>query len=113
MLAGGIYMPDSDTLKLLRQEVFYNITEFKKIINEKNFKQLFGMIEGDKLVNAPKGFPDDFKEMDLLKYKSYSMVHGISEKILFSEKACEYSLGVFKAMLPLNKFLNRARFSAQ
>ena len=32
VLGGGIYRPPSDILKLLRQEIYYNINEFKTIL---------------------------------------------------------------------------------
>jgi len=107
MLAGGIYMPEANALKMIRKEVYYNAPEFKKIINDKHFKNLFGEIEGEKLVNPPRDFPKDFEDAELLKYKSYAVIHPISDAILFSEKAYEFSINVYSKMLPLNNFLNR------
>ena len=73
-VAGGIYMPDPDLLKKIRQEIYYNITEFKKILAEKEFVKYFRSIDDyEKMKNAPKDFPADFKDIDLLKFKSYTV----------------------------------------
>lgn len=48
MLAGGAYLPESQWLKAIRQEIAYNTAEFNGILNGKEFKQFFGEIEGEK-----------------------------------------------------------------
>jgi uncharacterized protein (TIGR02453 family) len=76
MLAGGIYMPQPEMLKRLREEVYYNTAEFKQIIHHKNFVKYFDkLIDEGKLVNPPKDFPKDFPDIDLLKHKNYTVVH--------------------------------------
>lgn len=107
-LAGGIYMPPSDILKKVRQEIFYNSEEFLEIIQNTNFVKLFNGIEGEKLVNAPKDFPKDFKHIDLLKFKSYIVVYNIKNEELFSEKMFNKSIEIFKEMKTLNSFINEA-----
>jgi uncharacterized protein (TIGR02453 family) len=107
-LAGGVWMPAPEILKAVRQEIYYNPQEFKKIINNKNFKQSFPEIEGEKLTRPPKDFPADFPDADLLKYKSYIVSHELSVKILSSDKLTDYVFKVLKLMYPLNKFINRA-----
>ena len=107
-LAGGIYMPQSEVLKKVREEIFYNIEEFKQIIGESEFARVFGkMDDSDKLVNPPKGFPKEFPDIDLLKFKSYVVVHSVPDKIFLSEGYPEYCLEVFTTLLPLNNFINR------
>ena len=38
MLAGGAYLPQGDWLKAIRQEIHYNATALKEILNQKDFK---------------------------------------------------------------------------
>lgn len=107
-LAGGIYMPPADVLKKVRQEIFYNSAEFLEIIQNKNFVKYFKEIEGEKLVKAPKDFPKDFKHIDLLKFKSYIVVHNIPNQNLFETNMFKKSIEIFKEMKNLNSFLNKA-----
>jgi uncharacterized protein (TIGR02453 family) len=107
MLAGGIYMPPPDVLKKVRQEVYYNAEVFKGILNGKEFKKTFRVMEDDKLSRPPKDFPADFKDIDLLKYKSYTVMHGVTDETLVGKNLPDYMVKVFKVMQPFNQFLNR------
>src|SRR6185436_17723592 len=42
LIAGGRWMPSSDHLKKIRQEIDYNGKKIKKILNDENFKKEFG-----------------------------------------------------------------------
>lgn len=110
ILGGGIYMPSSEDLKLIRSEIYYNIDEFKKIINDKNFVKYYTNIydDGQKLKTAPKGFPKDFADIDLLKFKSYTSLHIFNEKMAFDDNFADYIIKVFETTTPLNNFVNRA-----
>ncbi|MFC2151153.1 DUF2461 domain-containing protein [Bacteroidota bacterium] len=108
-LAGGIYMPPSDRLKAVRTEIYENIDDFKKILNDKNFKKHFKEISSeDKLKTAPKRFPKDFKEVDLLRHKHYTVIKYIDEGIITSEKFTDEVRETFKALYPFNSFINEA-----
>jgi uncharacterized protein (TIGR02453 family) len=109
ILAGGVYVPRPEVLKLLRNEIYFNSTEFIGIITDKNFLGYFGKIdEFDKLKKPPKDFPADFPAIDLLKYRSYTVVHTVSDQQVTAGDYAGYALEVFRAMLPLHRFLNRA-----
>ncbi|MCB0700412.1 MAG: DUF2461 domain-containing protein [Chitinophagales bacterium] len=107
-LAGGAYDPGNPWITQIRKEIDYNTKEFKKLINSASFKKYFGEIEGDKLKTAPKGFPKDHPEMDLLQYKSYLAVNRFDDKMVTSADFMKHCTNVFKAMKPFDDFLNRA-----
>lgn len=108
-LAGGVYMPEPDQLKRIRQEIYYNAKEFKSILADKRSKKFFtGLSEMDKQKLAPRDFPKDFPDVDLLKHKHYTVDHPVTDQQINSEKLREIVVQVFEAMLPLNRFLFRA-----
>jgi uncharacterized protein (TIGR02453 family) len=108
MLAGGAYLPQGPWLKAIRQEIAYNADEFKKILNNDDFKKYFGSIEGEQLKKAPKGYEPDHPEIELLKYKSFLASHKINDKNVTSESFLKHASEVFKALFPFDQFLNRA-----
>ncbi|MDD5569551.1 MAG: DUF2461 domain-containing protein [Bacteroidales bacterium] len=108
MLAGGIYIPDAEVLKCVRNEIFYNINDFKKIISSPKFKKYFNEIDGDKLVNIPKDFPKDFADAELLKFKSYNMVYFLKNEKLSSDDLLKLSVEIYKEMYHFNEFINKA-----
>lgn len=105
--AGGVYMPEPDILKAIRTEIYENIDEFKKIINHREFKTRFGEVWGSTLKIPPKGFPADFPDIELLKYKDYSMVQYVTDKEALSDTYTDEMKKAFRAMLPFNDFINR------
>lgn len=108
MLAGGAYMPEANWLRAIRQEIDYETKAFKKIIQSKSFKEYFGEMEGEKLVNAPKEYPKDHPEIELLKHKSFLATHKCKDSVVNSNDFLTHSTRVFKALYPFDTFLNRA-----
>lgn len=107
-IAGGIYMPESAVLKKMREEILYNTDEFKSIIHADEFKKVFGEVNGEKLKNPPKGFPKDFEDIELLKFKSYTVLHAVSDEQVMDPEFPENAINIFKKMKDFNQFINRA-----
>ena len=105
---GGIYHPQNDVLKVLRQHIFNHVDDFKKIIDNKPFNHYFKGIYGDQLKMAPKGFPKDFTDIDLLKYKDYAVVHQLNNDFFMENDVMKELIEIFKAQQPFNRFLNSA-----
>ena len=58
-MGGGLYMPEPDVIKKVRQEIDYNWDEFSKIIKQKKFKTVYKELqreEGMVLSREPKGY---------------------------------------------------------
>lgn len=108
MLAGGIYMPESPVLKKMRDELLYNMDAFKSITENSVFRKTFGEIHGEKLKNPPKGFPKDFEDIELLKFKSYTVVHSVSDEQVNDPGFIDYAVDIFHKMKDFNTFINRA-----
>ncbi len=107
-VGGGIYHPESSVLKVLRQHIFNDTKAFKHIINDKTFKAYFSQIYGDKLKMAPKGFPKDFSNIDLLKHKDYAIIHKLDNDFFLQDDVLTQLLKIYKIQKPFNDFLNTA-----
>ena len=108
IISGGIYKPKPNILKILRSEIYYNIEDFKNIIFNYKFRKYFNGIYGNKLKLTPKGFPKDFEDIDLLKYKSYVVLHQVNNNFWYKNDLIENTTDIFLALSPFNKFLNNA-----
>ena len=108
MLAGGAYLPESEWLKAIRQEIHYNSKEFKKILNSAGFKKFFGTMEGEKLKTTPKDYSADHPEIELLKHKSFLATHMLKDNDVLAGNFLKHAATVFKALYPFDQFLNRA-----
>ena len=105
-LAGGVYKPEPSVLKTTRQEISAFGDEFKAILEQDEFRNYFrGLSVEDKLKKVPQGFEKDDKMAEYLKLKHFIVTHPISDEQLLSENAVKEFTKIFKAMKPLNDFL--------
>jgi len=107
-IAGGSYQPMPDKLAAIRQEIDYNFDEFKSIIEHKEFVKHFGTLTGDKLQRPPKGYDAENPAIEYIKHKGFLAFLKIDDKNLTEKELSKHCLSAFKAMKPLNDFLNRA-----
>jgi len=109
ILIAGTHQPEPPKLKAIRQEIDYNVKDLNKILNNKDFKKYFdGLHDYDKLKTAPKGYPKDHPQIELLKHKSFLALHRIPDKQFTDKNLRTHLLKVAKAMKPLNVFLEKA-----
>jgi uncharacterized protein (TIGR02453 family) len=106
IIAGGAYMPPAAWLSAIREKIHDNSTEIREIIKNKEFIKYFGKIDGEKLKKAPKGYPTDHPDIELLKFKSYLVFDEVKDDFVLSSELFNHTIKVFKAMKPLNDFLN-------
>jgi uncharacterized protein (TIGR02453 family) len=111
-LGGGIFMPSPEALFAIRQEIFYNIDEFKAIMSEKKYHKFFGdtFFTVKKLSKTPKGFPSDWPDADLLRYKDYTTMYEMPDKYIMTDELLDRVVEVFRASVPLNRFIQRAMY---
>jgi uncharacterized protein (TIGR02453 family) len=109
MLAGGVYQPQPEILKLLRNEVYFHSSELKSIMEKPSFKAFFPHLgDFDKMKKPPKDFPADFPDVDLLKYRSYIVSQNIADNIVVTGNYQTQVLEMVKELQPFMAFLNRA-----
>ena len=70
-LACGFWDPNPADLKRIRQEIDMDADEYRDIINEPNFKRIWGELQGDAVKTAPKGYAKDHPNIDLLRHKQH------------------------------------------
>jgi uncharacterized protein (TIGR02453 family) len=106
MIAGGSYMPPSNWLSAIRENINDEPKKFLKIIAEKNFVKYFGQIEGEKLKSAPKGYKANHPLIDHLKFKSFLVTSNVTDEDVMSPGFLNHVINVCKAMKPFNDFLS-------
>jgi uncharacterized protein (TIGR02453 family) len=108
---GGVWMPEGDVVKNIRQEIDYNFSEWQKIINAASFRKAFGTLEhseGQTLLQMPRGYEKDNPAAEFLKLKSWVATHNISDEDLMKRGSATRVAKVFENLQPMILFLNRA-----
>ena len=107
MVAGGIYNPMPEHLKLIRAYIAEHHEEFRKLIAAKKLRSLMGDLQGDQLKRMPKGYFPGHPAEDLLKRKMYvfwtTLPPGLAET---PDLRAEISKRL-AAVSPIVEFLNR------
>jgi uncharacterized protein (TIGR02453 family) len=110
-VGGGIYQPEPDALKKVRQEIDYNFKDFKKIIGSKKFKSLYGDLDKSAeftLSRVPKGYEPDNPAAEYLKLKSYIAFFQIKDDELISKNLVRKTTEAFAVLQPLLDFINES-----
>ena len=108
--AGGFYSPMPDELAKIRQEIDYNFDEWKKIIDNKNFKKYFTKsVDGiESLQRPPKGYDENNPAIHYLKMKHFIVSKPFTDAELQNKLLVKDVAKVFETMKPMIDFLNRA-----
>ncbi|MDZ4666011.1 MAG: DUF2461 domain-containing protein [Bacteroidota bacterium] len=105
-LAGGLYGPEPDMLKAVRQEIDYNGAKFVKVLKSKPFSNYYkGLDDWDVLKTVPKGFDKENKYLEFLKNRHFIVSTKIKDKDLENPAKL---LAAFKAMYPFLEYLRQA-----
>jgi len=108
-MGGGYWHPSSQELKSIREAIDYDGEEFRKILNKPSFKKTFGVLMDDApLKMAPKGFSLDHRHIDLLKHRSFVVMHAVTRKEIEDSNFKERVIHVYQEMLPFRRYLNQA-----
>ncbi len=108
MLVTGLYHPEANILKSIREDILSNGAEFLKTIKAaKGFD--WDDDEEGKLSRPPKGFPADSPYIEYIKQKNFSLVQALDEKLLNDpKKLVDFCVKEFKKTKAFADHLNRA-----
>jgi uncharacterized protein (TIGR02453 family) len=105
----GVYMPPTDVLAKIRQEIDYNFAEFSKILQDKKLIVYFkGLDEMDKLARPPKGYAAENPAIEHLKNKSFILSCNFSDAEVIATNFTKDLTARYKAAKSFNSFLDRA-----
>lgn len=105
-LAAGLWCPERNLLKKIRQEIYYEPNTLNNILNESKFKKQWGKLGFDKMKRPPKDYPSDFEFIDLLMYKSFCTEKFLTNKEICSNQFMQTCIDAFSAGQPLVSYMN-------
>lgn len=106
---GGYWMPEADHLKLIRQEIDYNAADLKKIIDDPEFKKLFGEFrDQEQLKSMPRGYNPEDENSNLIKLKSFAALHPFTDAEMMKKDSPKRIAEVLAHIYPLTTFLKNA-----
>ena len=104
-IAGGFWNPNKDDIKRIREELAADSKEIQKIISSASFKRMFGTLSGEQLKTAPKGYPKDHPNIEMLRYKNFIMSRQFSDREVTDPTFLKETVKTFKAMHPFFNYM--------
>ncbi|MDA0779203.1 MAG: DUF2461 domain-containing protein [Bacteroidetes bacterium] len=105
-LACGFWDPNPADLKRIRQEIDMDADEYRDIINEPNFKRIWGELQGDAVKTAPKGYAKDHPNIDLLRHKQHIFMVRYTEKDVAAEDFLDRLDTALQAVRPFVDYMS-------
>ena len=99
-LATGFWDPNKEDLFRIRKELEMDAEEFRKVINQKALKEIWGELRGDELKTAPKGFDKAHPDIDLIRKKQFIFIRNLSDQEVLSPSFLDEVDKSFKAIRP-------------
>ncbi len=108
-VGGGLYQLSKDRLSHVRDLIASNNKEFNSIINDSEFRNCFGEIQGERNKRLDKKYSDLEDELPHIANKQfYAMAKFKTSTFVKDNNQVEALMKYFRAIQPLHAFLNRA-----
>lgn len=106
-LAGGFWEPNKEDLFRIRKEIEFSDKELRSILSAKEFKHNFGgVLVGDELKTAPKGFSKEDPAIDLLRKKGFVAVRNFTDEQVLSPDFFTEVNRSFQALRPFFDYMS-------
>ena len=106
-MAGGFFSPEPADLMRIRKEFEMDSSEIRKVLDQKDFKKAFGGFNTEYAVKtAPKGFNKEDPNIDLIRLKSYFVVHKFSDAEVYSEDFKDNVVHHFELLRPYFDYMS-------
>ncbi len=106
-IGGGAYFLDKEPLRKMRTAIMQAPSAFRDLISEKNFKEKYGDIKGEKNKVLPPEFKEAAKSEPLLANKQFYFMAELEPEIALRADFPDFVVDYFKAGKPLNEFFRK------
>ncbi|KXS10090.1 hypothetical protein M427DRAFT_140041 [Gonapodya prolifera JEL478] len=108
----GRWQPESPTLFTIRSNLANDASRLKGVLEQAEFKKTFGNSfwdesDGNKLKTAPKGFDKNHDDIELLKFKSFTVGRKFTDADVVAENFAKKLVETLSTAVPFVAELNR------
>lgn len=102
-IAGGFFNPNSDDLKLIREDIAHDSKPLREILEDSDFKSTWGSFEGEAVKTSPRGFDTDHPDIDLIRFKQFHLSHYFSDEEVLST---DFIFEIVKSFLVIRPYFD-------
>jgi uncharacterized protein (TIGR02453 family) len=112
-IGGGVYMTLPPTLLAIRNHIAEHHEEFRRIVEARAVRGLFGEMKGEQLSRVPKGFAKDHPAENLLRFKQFLLYVDLPIDLATGPELFVEIRKHFRTMVPFLEFLNAPLVNSQ
>jgi uncharacterized protein (TIGR02453 family) len=105
-IAVGFWNPNKEDLLRIRKEIEIDGQEFKRIINQKLIKDIWGDLQGDEVKTSPKGFKSEHEYIDLIKKKQFIFIKNLKEEEILDKNFQKQLISYFVSIRPFFDYMS-------
>ncbi len=105
-IAGGFRGPAAEDLKRIRDDIAFDPSPLRKILQSRSFTATFGALQGKQLKKMPRGYDADNKAGDLLRYKQFLLIRKFTDDEITSPSFFAKASRTFKQMRPFFDYMS-------
>lgn len=105
MLCTGMYCPDKEMIKSIRDEILFDGKPFMEAIRTAKH---FRLDTSHNTLRVPNGYPKEHPQAELLKHRDWLLMRDIPTDMLYSKRLVEWVLEEFHTTYDFNTLLNKA-----
>jgi uncharacterized protein (TIGR02453 family) len=102
----GFWSPNPQDLKLVRDDIAFDLTPLRNILDSETFVNNFGKLQGQALKTTPKGYNADHEAIELLRFKQYLVMRRFTDEEVLGPGFFSEASITFKHMRPFLDYMS-------
>jgi uncharacterized protein (TIGR02453 family) len=96
----GFANPSPDDLRRIREDIDLNYDDWYRLLKLKSLKSTFGVMQGESVKTAPRGFDTDHPAIELLRFKQFWFERTFTDREVLSGNFLTQVNKTYKAIRP-------------
>ena len=105
-IATGFWDPNKEDLFRIRKEFEMDSEDIREVIEQDEFKSVWGELQGDELKSAPRGFDKLDPNIDLIRKKQFIFTKKFTDKEVLSKDFEKVVIDNFKVIRPYFDYMS-------
>lgn len=106
-VGGGLHQPEPAQIAAFRDAIVADARPFTRIISSAAFSKRFDRVRGEQLKTAPRGYPKDHPEIELLRLTSVTAMQPFTDDQVAAPGFLRATLASCEALKPFLTYLDR------
>lgn len=105
-LACGFFAPNPSDLKLIRDDIEHNYSDWNQLLKTKGILSNYGNLQGNKVPTTPRGYEKTLPGIELIRHKQFYFEHPFTDKEVLDPLFLKKVNTLFKSIRPYFDYMS-------